>query len=482
MSNYNFDIGVIGGGAAGLTVTAGASQLGAKTVLIEKEERLGGDCLHYGCVPSKTLIKTAKVYHLINRAADFGLPSAKIEPVDFRQIRTRILSVIDIIQKNDSPERFCALGAKVEFGLPVFIDEHTVKVEGKTYNARNWVIATGSSSVIPKIDGLSSQTCITNKEVFYLDELPRSMIILGAGPIGVEMAQAFCRLGTKVTLLEKASQILPQEDIDMANILMDILRKEGVTVYLNCEVKRVDIKGQEKDVYINISGSSICLKSSVILAASGRKANIEDMGLDRINIEFQGNAIKVDKRLRTNHKHIYAAGDVNGVYPFTHAAGYEGGVVVSNAVFRMPRKVNYKYMPRCTYTDPEFACIGMNEKTLKAANINYTSWSEDFHSNDRSLAEGYEAGKIKMLLDEKGKTPLGVQILYHHGGEILSQWVSILNGGVSLSSVASSVAAYPTLSEINKKVAAKYYSTKIFSNKVNKALKFLFNLKGRACE
>jgi pyruvate/2-oxoglutarate dehydrogenase complex dihydrolipoamide dehydrogenase (E3) component len=199
MSSYDFDIGVIGGGSAGLTVAAGSAQLGAKTLLIDKEDRLGGDCLHYGCVPSKTLIRSAKVYHLMKRSSDFGLPDVELMPVDFKKVSGRIRSVISTIQKHDSVERFCSLGARVEFGSPEFVDDHSIRLNGKTHSAKNWVIATGSSPLIPTVEGLAATPYLTNRELFYLDSLPESMIIFGGGPIGIEMAQAFCRLGTGVT-------------------------------------------------------------------------------------------------------------------------------------------------------------------------------------------------------------------------------------------------------------------------------------------
>jgi len=215
--------------------------------------------------------------------------------------------------------------------------------------------------------------------------------------------------------------------------------------------------------------------------AMGRKPNIMDMGLERIDVAFDRKGLKVDERLRTNLKHIYGAGDVTGAYQFTHAAGYEGGIVVSNAVFHLPRKVNYTWLPWCTYTDPELASIGMNEKRAKETGIGYTVWTEAFKANDRSLAEGERAGKIKMLLDEK-ENPIGVQILGPHAGELLNEWVSVLNGKVKLSTLASAVHPYPTLGEINKKVVGSYFSPKIFSDRVKKGLKLFFQLKGRACE
>ncbi|MBU2498608.1 MAG: FAD-dependent oxidoreductase [Proteobacteria bacterium] len=481
MASFDFDIGILGGGAAGLTVASGAAQLGAKTLLIEKEKVLGGDCLHYGCVPSKTLIRTAHIYHFMKNSKLYGLPAVTLPPVDYGEVRKRIQSVINTIQEHDSEERFCSLGAKVEFGEPAFANEHAVRLNGKTYSAKRWVITTGSSPGIPPIEGLKETPYITNKEIFSLDHLPGSMIVLGAGPIATEMAQAFCRLGTKVTVIQRSGQILSKEDKDMADEVMGVLSSEGVTFYLNATVIGTKDLGTEREVSIKDGeGETVNLKAERILVAMGREVNVKGLGLEGIGVEFSRKGIKVDERLRTTRKHIYAAGDVTGAYQFTHAAGYEGGIVVSNAIFRLPRKVNYEFLPWCTYTDPELASIGMNEKRAKEAGIEYAVWTEAFKDNDRSLAEGERDGKIKMLLD-KNEKPLGVQLLGPQAGELLSEWVVVMNGKVKLSTLATAVHPYPTLGEINKRVAGAFLSPKIFSDRVRKGLKFFFHLKGRAC-
>jgi pyruvate/2-oxoglutarate dehydrogenase complex dihydrolipoamide dehydrogenase (E3) component len=482
MAKYDFDLGVIGGGAAGLTITAGAAQLGAKTLLIEKEDALGGDCLHYGCVPSKTLIKTAKVYHEIKHAVKFGLPQVDVKPVDFQQVSNRIRSVIGVIQKHDSVERFCSLGARVEFGQAEFIDEHSIRLNGKTYSAKTWTIATGSSPSAPPFEGLDNVAYMTNKDIFYLDKLPGSMIILGGGPIAIEMAQAFNRLGTTVNVIQRSSQILSKEDKDMADTVMAQLSEEGVHFALDSSITKIMEKDGNKQVtYENKEGVIKTISAEALLVAMGRAPNVNGLGLENIGLTFTNKGIEVDNRLRTNHKHIYAAGDITGKYQFTHAAGYEGGIVISNAIFHLPRKTDYTFLPWCTYTSPELASIGLNEKGAKAAGIKYSVWTEEFKNNDRSLAEGEETGKIKMLLDEKEK-PIGVQILGPYGGELLGEWVAVLNGKVKLSTLAGAVHPYPTLGEINKRVAGSFLSGKIFSDTVKKGLKLFFNFKGRACE
>ena len=481
MADFDFDIGIIGGGAAGLTVASGAAQLGARTLLVEKEKALGGDCLHYGCVPSKTLIRTAQVYHLMKNSKAYGLPAIEAPPVDFQAVKKRIQSVIDTIQQHDSEERFCSLGAKVKFGEPSFADEHSVRLNGDTVSARHWVIATGSSPSIPATEGLDQTPYITNKEIFYLDRLPRSIVILGAGPIAIEMSQAFCRLGTKVSVVQRSGQILTKEDKDMADEIMKVLISEGVTFHLNASVLRVKDLGLEKEIVLkDRAEKSFSLKAEQILVAMGRDPNVKTLGLEGIGVEFDRKGIKVDDRLRTTQKHIYAAGDITGAYQFTHAAGYEGGIVVSNAIFHLPRRANYTFLPWCTYTDPELASVGMNEKRARESRIEYSVWTEPFKSNDRSLAEGEKVGKIKLLLD-KSEKPIGVQILGPQAGELLSEWVAVFNGKVKLSTLAAAVHPYPTLGEISKRVAGTLLSRKIFSDRVRKGLKFFFNLKGRAC-
>lgn len=481
MGKYDYDIGILGGGSAGLTIAAGAAQFGAKTLLIDKEDKLGGDCLHYGCVPSKTLIKTAHVYHLMKNASRFGLPHHGITQADFRDISNRIKSVIAVIQKHDSVERFCGLGVKVEFGNAVFKNDHTVSLNGRDVTAKNWVIATGSSPAIPKIHGLEDIPFITNREVFYLDHLPKSMLVLGAGPVSTEMSQAFSRLGTEVTVIQRSGQILGKEDTDMADAVMQNLAAEGVNYYLNTAVLSVKDLGREREVMIKSKdGNTKAIRAETLLIALGREPNLKGLGLEHAGVEYDAKGLKLDSRLRTTQKHIFGAGDVTGAYQYTHAAGYEGGVVLTNAILHLPRRADYTLFPWCTYTDPELAGIGMNEKAAKEAGLKYAVWTEEFKNNDRGLTEGEGLGKIKLILDTKEK-PLGVQILGPCAGELISEWVAALNGGVKLSALAGAVHPYPTLAEINKRVVGNYFSKKIFSDKVKMTLKFFFSLRGRAC-
>ncbi|HSV92905.1 MAG TPA: FAD-dependent oxidoreductase [Desulfobacterales bacterium] len=482
MTTYDYDIGIIGGGAAGLTVAAGASQLGAKTLLVEREPRLGGDCLHYGCVPSKTLIKSAKVYHLMRHAQRYGLPAVDVPPVDFSRVRERIREVIGIIQHHDSEERFCGLGAKVVFGAAAFSDDHTVRIDdGPGVTARSWVIATGSSAARPPIPGLDRTPVLTNRELFEMDRLPASLIVLGAGPIGAEMSQAFARLGTRVTVVDQGHHILPREDHDLADAVRRVLESEGVDFKLGCTIEEVRDLGHGREVRVRTADrNELRLTAEAVLVALGRSANTAGLGLEAIGVAHDRRGISVDSRMRTSRKHIFAAGDVAGGPQFTHAAGYGGGIVVSNAVIHLPRKADFTWLPHCTFTDPPLASIGMNETAAKAAGVAYTLWTEEFQSNDRSLAEGEGTGRIKMLLNSSER-PIGVQILGANAGDLIAEWVAVLNGKVKLATLAAAVHPYPTVAEINKRVAGNVFSEKIFSEKVRKGLKFIFQFKGRAC-
>jgi pyruvate/2-oxoglutarate dehydrogenase complex dihydrolipoamide dehydrogenase (E3) component len=482
MANFDYDFGIIGGGSAGLTAASVSSQLGAKTLLIEKKEALGGDCLHYGCVPSKALIRSARVYHLIKTAETLGLGKVTPPPVDFKKVSNRIRSVIAHIQKHDSVERFCKLGTQVEFGQPEFTDEHAMTLDGKTYSAKKWLVATGSSPFVPPIEGLDNTPFITNKEIFYLDKLPKSMVIIGAGPIGIEMGQSFNRFGTEVTVVDMADQILNKEDKDMSDGVMQVLSDEGVRFLMNASIKRVEDKGTHREVTVELKGGEAkTLRCDTILVSVGRTPNTEGLGLEKIGIQYDRRGIKVDSRLRTNLKHIYGAGDVIGGYLFTHASGYEGSIVTVNAIGHMPKKVDYTHLPWCTYTEPELASIGMNEKRASTAGVKYTVWKEEFQSNDRSVAEGHMTGHVKLLLNEKDK-PIGVQIFGPEAGTLVSEWVAVMNSEVKLSTLASSVHPYPTLGEINFRVAGKRLAEKFYSEKMKKILKMFFNLRGRACE
>jgi pyruvate/2-oxoglutarate dehydrogenase complex dihydrolipoamide dehydrogenase (E3) component len=483
MATFDYDLGIIGGGAAGLTAAAGAAQFGAKSIIIEKYKELGGDCLHFGCVPSKTLIRSAGVWALARRSPEFGLPEVTLPPVDLGAVMDRVQSVIAQIQRHDSTERFCSLGAQVRFGQPRFLDDHTVEVDGDRLSAKAWIISTGSSPALPPVEGLLNVPYWTNETVFSQKILPPRLLVLGGGPIGLEMAQAFQRLGSRVTIVEFMDQILGPEDADVADILRNRLEAEGMAMLTG--TKAVKAESHDAEILLTVTpasgkGATRVLEADALLVATGRKPNVMDLGLEQAGVEFTPRGIPTNARMQTTMHHMYACGDVNGQFPFTHVAGYEASVALTNIILHLPRRADYAKVGWCTYTDPEVASIGLNEKRAKAANIEYRILEEHFRENDRALAEGESRGKIKILISPKGK-PLGCQIIGAHAGELIHEWVVASAGGVKLSTMAGGIHIYPTLSEISKRAAGRYFTEKLFSERTNSILRHLFHLKGRAC-
>jgi pyruvate/2-oxoglutarate dehydrogenase complex dihydrolipoamide dehydrogenase (E3) component len=483
MAAYDYDFGILGGGAAGLTAAAGGAQFGAKTIIVEKYKELGGDCLHFGCVPSKTLIRTARVWNLARRSRDFGLPGISMPHVDLGAVMDRVQSVISTIQKHDSTERFCGLGAEVRFGEPRFIDEHLVEVDGERISAKSWMVSTGSSPTLPPVEGLAEVPHWTNETVFFQSILPARLLVLGGGPVGLEIAQAFQRLGSHVTVVEFMDEILGPEDADIAEILRGRLEGEGMEILTGTKAVKAESSGSNIRLTIGPAqgeGQPKVLEADALLVATGRKPNLEDLGLEAAGVVFNPRGIPADARMRTNMRHIYACGDVNGQFPFTHVAGYEAGVALSNIVLKLPRKSDYTKVAWCTYTDPEIASIGLNEKRAQKDKVDYKVLEEQFSENDRALAEGEELGKIKVLISPNGKL-LGCQIIGAHAGELIHEWVAAVWGGMKLATLAGAIHVYPTLSEISKRAAGNYFAEKLFSERTKSILRLLFHLKGRAC-
>lgn len=476
----DFDLIVIGGGAAGLTVTAGAARLGVRVLVIEREGRLGGDCLHFGCVPSKTLIATARVRHMLSRSGDFGLPAVAAPPVDFSAVRRRIEGVIAGIQEHDSPERFRSLGAEVRFGDARFVDDHVIELDGKRVSADRFVLATGSRAAVPDIPGLAEAGFITNRELFSLEKLPESLVILGGGPIAVEMGQAFVRLGSRVTLVQRSGRILSREDPELAALAAARLVAEGLDLRLAAKVVSVvsaTVPGGPKTVILSREGREERVEADTILLAMGRTANLETLGLDAAGIAHSAKGLVLDARLRTSRPHVFGAGDVTGEHLFTHAAGYEGGVVVANAVFRLPKKADYRLLPRCVYCEPELAVVGQTERQAREAGLEPTVVVEPFSGNDRARAEGETAGLVKLVLGKRGR-PLGVGIVGPGAGELLAEWVVGLAGKVSLGTLSGAVHPYPTLAETNKRAAGRRLEAKLFSPLVRRVLRLAFGYRG----
>lgn len=479
MPKYDYDLIVIGGGAAGLTASTFAGQSAAKTLLIEKEEKLGGDCLHYGCVPSKSLIKSGYAYNVIRHARKYGLPDITLPPVDFAQVRDRIQGIIATIQKHDEPDYLeKKYNVETQFGQPRFMDAHSIALNGKTMTARYFVLATGSAPFIPPIEGIEDIPYLTNVEIFSLDKLPESMIILGGGPIGMEMAQAFTRLGTRVVVVQSADQVLPKEDKDVATFVEGRLKDEGVEILLGTQAVNVQFHNNRITLTVEKSGIQSMIEAEKLLVAAGRTPNVEGLDLERAGVIYDQRGVHADHTLRTSAKHIYACGDMNGRFPFTHVASYEAVVAIYNAILKIPKKADYTHVPWCTYLDPEVASIGYNERRAKEAGIAYTAQVDYFEDNDRALAEGETKGFIKILVNKKGK-PIGVQMVGYHAGDLIHEWVPVLNGKVSLSTLSGAIHAYPTMAEINKNSSVHYLVSTI-PPWTKKLTKLLFGYQGKA--
>jgi pyruvate/2-oxoglutarate dehydrogenase complex dihydrolipoamide dehydrogenase (E3) component len=476
MIKTTHDIIVIGGGAAGLTAASGCAQLGMKTLLIEKS-LMGGDCLHYGCVPSKSLLKSAKLYHQMGKQERYGLPSVTPPPVDIKKVMTRVQSVVDTIAYHDSAERFEKLGVQVIQDIPRFLSPYEISVGGKTYSSSKIVLATGSSPSIPPIPGIDSVDYLTNKTLFSLEELPSELITIGGGPIGAELSQAMLRLGSKVTLLNRGNHILDKEDGDMAAVIENRFNREGMKVVNKCSLTGVSQIGEKIRVNYEYQGTEFSLTGDRLLLSAGRKGNTEDLDLDKAGITPENSYIPVNNRLQTEQKHIYAIGDVNGKYLFTHVAGAEGSFVVRHAALKLPGHFSYDRVPWCTYTDPELSSVGYNEKRAQKAGIKHEVIISSYDEVDRAQAEGYTEGMIKTLIDKKERI-IGTQIAGVDGGNLILPSIYGMSSKYKLMDILTPMVPYPTLGEIQKKSAGSYYGPKLFNNRIKRTLKFIYRYKG----
>lgn len=467
----HYDVCIIGAGSAGLSIAATLSQLGLKTALIEKD-KMGGDCLNTGCVPSKALLQAAKTAQHFRTSAPFGITPQEPE-VDFVAVKDHVAQTITTIEPNDSPERFKKLGVTIIHGTAVFTGDSTLSVDGQPLSADYFVVATGSRAAIPPIQGLETDKILTNENLFDLREKPEHLVIIGGGPIGIEMAQAHRRLGCRVTVLD-IGNILPKDDPELVNILTNELENEGITFLQHIKVNRVTHTNAGVTVSVTDQNKTFDLDGSHILVATGRQPNTEALNLEKAGVTFDKTGIKTDARLRTTNKKIFAAGDVAGGPQFTHIAGYHAGIIVRNIAFKILAKVNYDALPRVTYTDPELAHVGMTKamatKKYGADKIGMTSW--DLAENDRAIAQRKTAGKIKIVALKNGKI-LGASILAPSAGEMIGMWGLAIQKEMKLSDIAGMIAPYPTLSEISKRAAGAWYTPKLFSNTTKAIVRIL---------
>lgn len=452
------DLVIIGGGAGGLIVASVAAQLGLQVTLIEKAQKLGGDCLHYGCVPSKTLIRASKVASLMRRGAEFGLTAYEPE-VDLGKVNAHVQSVIDHIQHHDDPDRFRAYGCEVLLGEGAeFISPHAVRVGEQVIEGKRFVIATGTSPFIPTIAGLEETGFITNLDLFSLQTLPKKLAVLGGGPIGLEMGQALARLGSQVSIIHRDAHLLSQEDPELADALQDTLTAEGMSIHTSTHVQNIH---KHNDTVMLDCNSGLALEVNQVLLATGRRPNLEGLGLDVAGVKYTTQGITVDRRQRSSQKHIYACGDVCGPYAFTHMAEYQAGIVISNAVFRFPKKTDYRVVPWVTYTDPELARVGLTEQQAREQGIEPTVLRFSFKDIDRALTEVETDGFTK-LVTHKGKI-LGASILGPHAGEIIHEIVLAMQTGAKISDISATIHAYPTLAQIQRRTVNTLYAPKLFS-------------------
>ncbi|TVR31322.1 MAG: FAD-binding protein [Spirochaetaceae bacterium] len=479
---YSHDIIIIGGGAAGLSVASGCAQLGMKTAVIEREH-MGGDCLHFGCVPSKTLLHIAARFAAQRDAAAFShKPPAALEP-QMSAVNARIAAVIGKIAFHDSPERFRALGAEVYLGSGSFISEHEVEVDGRRLSARTIVISTGSRAAIPPVEGLEGVGYLTNRDVFSLAQLPRSLAILGAGPIGVELGQAFRRLGTEVTIVDMAPRILPRDDPEMSAIVAARLEREGIRSIMNARAERVSAANGAKQVDLSTtaadgSSETQTLSADEILVAAGRVANTDSLNAAAAGIEIGPRGyIAVDNKLRSNVRHIYAIGDTNGTFPFTHVAGAEAALVVRRVALHAGGSMNYRCVPWVSYTDPELASVGHSEDSATREGIQHRVVRQSFSGVDRAHAEDATDGLLKIVLDRRERV-IGVQIAAAGAGELLSPALHAVSKRWKLSAFRSAMTPYPTMAEVYARAVSAQMAPRLFNPRMRKILRAVFRYRG----
>ncbi len=464
-----FDLTIIGGGPGSLSLASDCAQLGLKVALLESG-KMGGDCLNYGCV---ALLAAAKTFYHAKHGEFLGIHSKELT-VDFQQVMQHVHQVIANLAEHDSVRRFESFGVKVIQAEGRFLSPNTLQAGDTVIQSNYFVIATGSSPVIPFIPKLDQISYLTNETIFSIKEKPKHLIVIGGGPIGCELAQAFAMLGSEVTLLDVLN-ILPNDDADCVAIVHEQLEKMDIAIYE--QIKELQIKSYESPnitVSFKYQNTQLTISGSHLLIAAGRQVNINSLDLDKANVKYTSKAIAVNARLQTSNKKIYAIGDVTGAYQFTHMAEYHAGVVLRNLVFKIPSKVDYRAVPWVTYTDPELAHVGMlAAEALKRSNSNITEWS--FVDNDRAQTERTLKGKIKIVTDKKGKI-LGVTIVGPHAGELILPWVMAIRERKRLRTFTDVIIPYPTLSEISKRVAGAFYKPKLFSNKTRTLVRWLQKL------
>jgi pyruvate/2-oxoglutarate dehydrogenase complex dihydrolipoamide dehydrogenase (E3) component len=460
------DLCVIGAGSGGLSVAAGAAQMGAEVVLVERG-LMGGDCLNFGCVPSKSLLAAARLAGIWRRGPSVGLAYA-LPQIDFARVADSVREVISRIAPNDSEERFTGLGVAVLRAEARFLDARSLRAGESEIRPRRFVIATGSRPTIPVIPGLDRVPYLTNETIFDNRELPDHLIIIGGGPIGIEMAQAHCRLGARVTVLD-AGPLLPRDDPELVACLAEQLSAEGIVARSNVAIAGID-RGGETTVVRLVGGERIA--GSHLLVAAGRRPTIETLDLSAAGIAATPRGITVDRRLRTTNRRAFAVGDVTGGPQFTHIALYHAGIVIRNALFRLPAKVDYRALPWVTYTDPELAQVGLTEPEACAGGGGVRVLRWHFSENDRAQTERDTAGLIKVIVGRRGRV-LGASILGSGAGDLILPWALAISQRLKIGALANLIVPYPTRGEVSKRAAGSYYTPSLFSSRTRRLVRLV---------
>jgi pyruvate/2-oxoglutarate dehydrogenase complex dihydrolipoamide dehydrogenase (E3) component len=471
-----FDLVVIGGGSAGLTATAAAARLGAKVLLADRKA-LGGDCLFTGCVPSKTLIRIAEAAHQMRHADRLGL-APHSPTVDGARVMAHVRSIIAHIgEHEDSPERYRSLGAEVRIAAARFVSPTEVELDGQRVTARAFLIATGSRPQVPEVPGLADASFLTNETVFDLDALPRSLAVVGGGPIACELGQALARLGAKVTLLQRGPRLLEKEDAEISTEIRARLEDEGVVVHTGVTLSRVERAGELKRLHATQGGSPIVVDAEQILVAAGRRPNVEGLGLAEAGVDHDARRIRVDAELRTTNGRVFAAGDVAGNFVFTHMAGYEGVIAVRNALLPLATRVDYRVVPWTTFTRPEVARVGVTEDEARRGGDDVEIYRARFADVDRALTDGETHGFAKIVA-VRGRVA-GVHIVGAHAGEMIHTAVLAMKENLKVDALASMNWVYPTMSEVLRKAAQSKWERLLDRGGVKRVVGILRTLKGR---
>ncbi|MFP8488915.1 dihydrolipoyl dehydrogenase family protein [Gracilimonas sp. Q87] len=482
MTKYDYDMIAIGGGAAGLTASGIAANFGAKTMMVEAD-RLGGDCTWTGCIPSKTLLKAGKVAKQIRQAGKFGLIDGEPD-IDFNKVMQHVDDVRKAVYVDaDRPEIFEEMGIKVVFGKASFADPYTIEIklsngQLETVSSKKFIIATGAKPFIPDISGLDEVNYLTNESLFEIEDLPKDLIIIGGGPIGTEMSQAFVNLGSGVTVIDMAPNILANDDPELVDILKAVLEQQGVKYELEASIQKIEQGEKSLKVHFIRDGEAKVIDGDALLMATGRRANIADLNLKAAGVETENGNILVNESCQTNQRHIYAAGDVTGRYQFTHMSDHMAKVAATKSLLKFfPMKIEKNMVSWVTFTDPELAHVGKTEQQLKEAGLKFEVYRFPYSKIDRAITDGETTGLIKIYAKKLSGKILGASAVGAHAGEIISEYALAIKNGVSMRGIADTIHPYPSWGLGARRAADQWYIRNQSEWSV-KLIKTLFGYRG----